>query len=289
MQLESLNSRRWVDLSRIWTLMTMTCAARMAHNCALLEKFAQHSRPVQHSMSAPFMCMRAWTMPCSRVRLCRSLGFLPHGWPRKSYRVSNPAASPDPTPNEIDEVRRQLMEEFADVFADSPLKPMKGPPMDIDLRPDAVPSRVHAPRAIPYAYRDQVKTQLDGMVAEGIIESVTEPSDWCHPVVIVAKKGTDEKRPTVDFKKLNDQVFRVNVTRSPNVHDDQHTRRAHLVTSFGEYRRCQVFHEVDNDARTWCRLAEKSRCHEAAMCMPTHNVHARRPWGRYRFLRNRDV
>ena len=137
----------------------------------------------------------------SRATL-QELGFLPQGWPRKSYRVSNPAASPDPTPNEIDEVRRQLMEEFADVFADSPLKPMKGPPMDIDLRPDAVPSRVHAPRAIPYAYRDQVKTQRDGMVAEGIIKSVTEPSDWCHPVVIVAKKGTDEKRLTVDFKKI---------------------------------------------------------------------------------------
>ena len=157
----------------------------------------------------------------SRATL-QELGFLPHGWPRKSYRVSNPAASRHPTPNEIDKVRRQqlLMEEFADVFADSPLTPMKGPPMDIDLRSDAVPSRVHAPRAISYAYCDQVKTQLDGMVAEGIIESVTEPSDWCHPVVIVAKKGTDEKRLTVDFKILNDQVRRpAHPTRTPRARD----------------------------------------------------------------------
>ena len=75
MQSEYLNSQRWVDSSGIWTLLTMTCTAQMANNCALFEKFAQHLRPVQHGMSAPFMCTRAWKMPCSRVRLCRSWDF----------------------------------------------------------------------------------------------------------------------------------------------------------------------------------------------------------------------
>ena len=46
------------------------------------------------------------------------------------------------------------------------------------------------------------------MVSEGIIEPVSEPSDWCHPLVIVNKKGSSEKRLTVDLQTLNRQVKR---------------------------------------------------------------------------------
>ena len=80
--------------------------------------------------------------------------------------------------------------------------------MDIVLEPDAKPHRVYTARPIPYAYRDQVKEQLDTMVADGIIEPVSEPSDWCHPIVIVNRKGSTEKRLTVDLQTLNRQVKR---------------------------------------------------------------------------------
>ena len=53
-----------------------------------------------------------------------------------------------------------------------------------------------------------MKEQLDTMVADGIIEPVSEPSDWCHPIVIVNKKGSTEKRLTVDLQTLNRQVKR---------------------------------------------------------------------------------
>ena len=88
----------------------------------------------------------------------------------------------------------------------SSLKLMHGPAMNIEVQADAKPSCVHSSRPIPYAFRDQIKDQLDEMVANHIIEQVSEPSSWCHPIVIVDKKGTSEKRITVDFKKLNDQV-----------------------------------------------------------------------------------
>ena len=71
---------------------------------------------------------------------------------------------------------------------------------------DANPVCVHNARPIPFAFPEQVKQQLDDMTAYGIIEPVTEPSEWCHPIVIVPKKGTSEVRLTVDFKKLNDQI-----------------------------------------------------------------------------------
>ena len=114
----------------------------------------------------------------------------------------------NPSKSDIDKICSDLLAEFADAFATDSLQPMTGPTMDIQLQPDATASCIYTPRPIPYAYRDQVKTQLDDMVANGIIEPVSSPSEWCHPVVIVPKKGTNEKRLTVDFKKLNDRVLR---------------------------------------------------------------------------------
>lgn len=59
----------------------------------------------------------------------------------------------------------------------------------------------------PFAFQSQVKTELDSMVQQGIIAPVgDEPSEWCHPMVLVAKnKGV---RITVDLTKLNSQVSR---------------------------------------------------------------------------------
>ena len=70
---------------------------------------------------------------------------------------------------------------------------MAGPDMDIVLEPDAKPRRVYTALPIPYAYREQIKQKLDDMVAEGIIEPVTEPTDWCHPIVVVDKKIARKK------------------------------------------------------------------------------------------------
>ena len=103
-----------------------------------------------------------------------ALGFLPENWPRHVRQVTQ-LKNDDPTPAEIAKIRADLISEFADVFSESTghLKPMAGPDMDIILEPDAKPRRVYTARPIPYAYRDQVKQQLDDMVAEGIIEPVT--------------------------------------------------------------------------------------------------------------------
>ena len=114
----------------------------------------------------------------SRSSLC-ALNLLPTSWPSVSVRsLSMDSATPQ-------QLQQQLLEEFADVFDNSQLHPMDGPPMDIQLQPGAEPSCVRSARTIPFAYRDQVKSQLDGMLDDGIIEPVTEPSEWCHPLVLV--------------------------------------------------------------------------------------------------------
>ena len=88
------------------------------------------------------------------------------------------------------QLQQQLLEELADVIDNSQLHSMDGPPMDIQLQPGAVPSCVRNARTIPFAYIDQVNSQLDGMLEDGIIEPLTEPSEWCHPIVLAPKKGS---------------------------------------------------------------------------------------------------
>ena len=107
-----------------------------------------------------------------------------------------------------------FLREFKDVLVSkaelksAPLKPMVGPPMRIHLKDGAVPFAIHTPRQIPFAFQSQVKEELDSMVAQGIITPAgDDPSDWCHPLVVVAKNGTGV-RITVDLSKLNNQVSR---------------------------------------------------------------------------------
>ena len=201
----------------------------------------------------------------SRTSL-QSLGFLPENWPQQISRMSvQPPVTASPDPRRLDDLRESLMKEFADVFDDTELKAMKGPPMNIELQPDAKAHRVYAARPIPFAYRDQVKTQLDNMVAEGIIEPVSEPSEWCHPIVIVDKKGTTEKRLTVDFKSLNSQVQRpTHPTPTPRV----------ALSSIGK---AQWFTKIDARHGYWqVPLSESSKPLTTFIT----------PFGRYRYCRN---
>jgi len=47
----------------------------------------------------------------------------------------------------------------------------------------------HAPRRVPVAVRDKLKTTLDKMVTANIIVPVTEPTQWISSMVVVPKKN----------------------------------------------------------------------------------------------------
>ena len=85
---------------------------------------------------------------------------------------------------------------------------MKGDPMRIHLKEGAQPFKLYSPRVIPLAYATKAKAELDTMVEQGIIQRVgDEPSEWCHPMVVVGKPNGDV-RITVDLTKLNKFVSR---------------------------------------------------------------------------------
>ena len=87
---------------------------------------------------------------------------------------------------------------------------MKEAPMKIHLKENVTPYAIHTARPIPYLWREDVKQTLDELVSNGIIRAVDdEPTEWCHPMVIVPK--TKGVRICVDLKKLNEQIKRPNI------------------------------------------------------------------------------
>ncbi|XP_043232854.1 uncharacterized protein K02A2.6-like [Amphibalanus amphitrite] len=84
---------------------------------------------------------------------------------------------------------------------------MNTSPIKIRLVDDAVPSAVHTARNVPFPLLKSVKQELERMEDAGIIRSVSEPTDWCAPMVPVPKGG-GSVRITVDYKNLNKCVKR---------------------------------------------------------------------------------
>lgn len=60
-------------------------------------------------------------------------------------------------------------------------------PVKIVLQDDAQPYAVHTARRIPLPLVPLVKKELHRLETEGIIEKVTQPTEWCAAMVPVLK------------------------------------------------------------------------------------------------------
>lgn len=99
--------------------------------------------------------------------------------------ADKPYSSPTPSPT----LQGRLSE--ADVFAqygdlfDGTLGLLAG---DVHLETDVTINPVQMPlRRLPVAIRDQVETELNKMVTDGIIAPVTEPTRWVSALLVVSK------------------------------------------------------------------------------------------------------
>lgn len=84
---------------------------------------------------------------------------------------------------------------------------LKTEPVRIKLKDNATPYAVQTARRVPIPLMSKVREELRRMEENGIIEEVTQPTDWCAPMVPVVKKN-GKVRICVDLKKLNEQVKR---------------------------------------------------------------------------------
>ena len=84
----------------------------------------------------------------------------------------------------------QLVNEYKDVFEGLGCLPID---YNIQLQDDAKPV-IHSPRKIPFAQRSKVKKELERMVRDGVIEPVSEPSDWVNSIVVAEKANKKNVR-----------------------------------------------------------------------------------------------
>ena len=72
-------------------------------------------------------------------------------------------------------MRNDLHEEFKDVFDTSEqLKTMLGEPITIHLNENVQTFAISTTRSIPFAWRDEVKANLDQMTRQGIVKPLRD-------------------------------------------------------------------------------------------------------------------
>ena len=96
----------------------------------------------------------------------------------------------------------KLILEFPSVF-DGQIKSMDGEQFRIQLVEGAKPFCIHMPRAIPFAYHEKLRDELDLLQSQGIIAPVTTPTEWCAPIVVALKKDSERIQLCVDLSHLN--------------------------------------------------------------------------------------
>ena len=95
-----------------------------------------------------------------------------------------------------------LVKRVGSVFAEVKCEPVK-----IKLKSDAKQYNVTTARRIPIPLLGKVEKELKRMKDNGVIEEVTEPTEWLSPIVPVLKPSGDV-RICVDLKKLSHSVER---------------------------------------------------------------------------------
>lgn len=79
----------------------------------------------------------------------------------------------------------------------------------ISLKADAKPYAVATPRRLALPLKEKVKAELESLEQLDVIRPLTQPTDWCAPIVVVPKPN-NKVRVCVDLTKLNESVRREN-------------------------------------------------------------------------------
>ena len=125
-------------------------------------------------------------------KACKGLGILPDHYPKPIpyYKEVNQLTKLTPsnslsTPPLL--TFDNLLKEFPSVF-DEQIRTMTGEEFHISLTQDAKPFCVNTPHSIPFAYCDKLKAKLELLQQQEIIVPITEPTEWCAPIVVTPKK-----------------------------------------------------------------------------------------------------
>ena len=134
--------------------------------------------------------------------------------------------------------------------------------VQIHLKPESTPV-IHPVRRVPFALRNQLKTELQALEKSGIVSRVTKPTDWVNSLVIV-QKPNGNLRICLDPKDLNKAIKR------------PHYPMPTLEDALSKTTNAKYFSKLDARSGYWqLKLSEESSL------LTTFNT----PFGRYRFHR----
>ncbi|UYV79900.1 K02A2.6-like [Cordylochernes scorpioides] len=80
-------------------------------------------------------------------------------------------------------------------------------PYEIKLKEGAKPYSIYTPRRVPIPLMKELQMELERMTSNGVIEKVEGSSEWCAPMVLVAKPS-GKLRICVDLSILNQNILR---------------------------------------------------------------------------------
>ena len=92
-----------------------------------------------------------------------------------------------------------MSNEFTTEF--NPL-PMKGDPMRISLKPNAIPKKVTGARRVPVRHEEGADTVVQVLMNKKVIVTVSTTADWCSPAFFVPKADMIRVRLVTDLHTL---------------------------------------------------------------------------------------
>ena len=218
----------------------------------------------------------------------KALAFLPQDYPRQTIATMNveiaavsqndDMASSDDDPGLVGSyivpepripasqvTQEKLVSHFSRSF-DGNVYTMPGETFRIHMEDNPEPFCTRVPRSVPFAYKERLERKLKQWQDQSIIAPVTEPTEWCAPIVVTPKKNSEDIRVCVDLSKLNRFVKR-ELYASPSPREVVADIALTKAKYFTKFDALSGYHQ--------CPLAEES---QALTTFIT-------PLGRYKFLR----
>ena len=140
-----------------------------------------------------------------------------------------------------------------------------GDPYKFHLKPDYKPAR-HAPWKVPVHLETAFKEEIDSLVKQGILEEVTEHTDWVNSYVIVEKDTGNHHSPNHTVKKklricLDPRDLNEALEREP-----YHTRSVDEITA--KLQGMTVFTIVDFRKGYWMVVLHPDSRRLTCMALP---------------------
>ena len=144
-------------------------------------------------------------------KACKALHILPPHYPQPipSLIVHMATLSPVHTTSTVPLIAQHITSEYPTLF-DGQIRSMQGEQFHISLLDSVKPFCINTPKAIPFAYHDKLKAELNLLEEQQIIAPITTATKWCAPIVVTPKKNTDCIQMCVDLSHLNCYVHRKN-------------------------------------------------------------------------------